>query len=137
MAGHSHFPQNIDKIVSSKNKKTGVWQRKTDSEVEQVKQKLRSSSFNVIMPIGIFIFGLIASYSFIPETQNKIIYCIILPLCLFIITYLYQIFSGRALASSPTFKICNKCHKEDRIGLKECSCGGRYEPPEFYNFIDE
>ena len=137
MVGRPHFPTNIDKVVSSKNQKKGVWQRKTDSEIEKVKQKLRSSSFNLVMPSAIFFIGFITCFVFIPKIPNKLIYCFIVPLFFSIVTYAYQIFSGRALASNPSFKVCNKCCKEDRIGLKECSCGGFYEPPEFYGFIED
>ena len=64
MVGRPHFPTNIDKVVSSKNQKKGVWQRKTDSEIEKVKQKLRSSSFNLVMPSAIFFIGFITCFVF-------------------------------------------------------------------------
>ncbi len=130
-----HFPRNIDKILSPKDKKKGVWERKTDSEVEMVKEKLRKSSFNLTMPICIIFLSLFVCLYSMGNVQNRLL-VLIVPSFLFCFTIGYQVYIGRPLASSPSFKICNKCFKEDRTGLNECPCGGLYEPPEFYNFIE-
>lgn len=137
MAGHPSFPRNIEKVFEAKTKKSGVWKRKDDHEIEEVKRKLRSSSFSIVMPIGVFIIVFFPCYLFIPVSPNKIIYCFIISLILFISTYVYQIFNGRSLANSSSYKVCNKCFKEDRIGLRECPCGGLYEPAEFFDFIEK
>lgn len=138
MPGHPYPPWNIDKILTSKKKKNGVWKRNSNLEIENVKIKLRNSSFtNLTMPLPASIVVLLLCMDLMPKSSSKLTYCIVIPLVVFVIIYGYQIFSGRSLASRPSFKVCNKCFKEDYIGLEKCPCGGTLEPPEFYTFIEE
>jgi hypothetical protein len=140
-------PSNMGKILEPKVKKKGKWERKSDSDIDNVKDKLRKASFiNITMPLSVFIVVLFAFLAItsrsttFPKAQlipYRSYICILISLFISLLTYVYQIFTGRALASSPSFKICNKCFKEDYIGLKECPCGGILEPPEFYTFIEE
>lgn len=131
------IPHNIDKILASKIKKQGIWQRKTDSEIEKVKRELRKSSlFNMTMPLGIFFAVMLICILFLPKFSHRLIYCIFASLLSLIFTYGYQLYRGRSLALSQPFKICNQCFKEDYIGLKKCACGGTLESAEFYTFIE-
>ncbi len=139
-------PRNMDKILEPKIKKSGAWQRKPDSEIEIIKVKLRRSSFvNPIMPLSTFIILLGVLFAVTSKSRTfpqahlmpyRSPICISIAIFVSVVTYVYQIFKGRALASSPSFKVCNKCFEEDRIGLKMCPCGGTLEPPEFYSFIE-
>ncbi|MGC9196639.1 MAG: hypothetical protein ACP5IL_14480 [Syntrophobacteraceae bacterium] len=140
-------PSNLGKILTPKVKKNGKWQRKSNFDIENIKIKFRKSSFtNITMPLSAGIVVLIVllaitsrspTFPHAPLIPYRSYICILISLSVFVLTYIYQIFTGRALASSPSFKVCNKCFKEDYAGLRECPCGGILEPPEFYTFIEE
>ncbi|MFZ2633892.1 MAG: hypothetical protein WA081_19355 [Desulfosalsimonadaceae bacterium] len=138
MVGHPHFPSNIDKILESKNKLVGTWERKTESEIEVAKTKLKKSSYSLVMPVGLFIVSLMGS-CFLLNAIGKLnlLYCLLFSIVISFASLFLQIYKGRSLVSSSSFMVCNKCFTEDRLGLKQCYCGGDYEPQEFYNFIEK
>ncbi len=114
------------------------WERKSDIEVTKMKEQLKKSSYSPTFPIGSFIIAFLLCHFFIFKLEMATLkYKLICSFIAFILAYTFQIFKGRSFAKSPSFKICNKCHNEDRIGRKECGCGGEFESPEFYNFIEE
>ena len=35
-----------------------------------------------------------------------------------------QLINGKSLIGKPKPTLCNKCYREDNLGLKKCDCGG-------------
>jgi hypothetical protein len=138
MAGGPYIPVNIDKILGPKKKRIGVWQRKSESEIKAIQEQINKSANSMVMPIGVSIIsGFTCHITMNMISHSKILYCIASSIFAFIFTFIVQRIKGRALALSPRIKICNKCLKEDWIGLKRCHFGGTMESPEFYNFIEK
>lgn len=130
----ANFPKNIN---AAEKKKTGNWKRKTESEIHEIQKKIKKSAYNLTMPLGILsILFLIVYVAKDVIRQEYKIYCYLLPVLAFIITFLLQIAKGRSLGNSPRIKICNKCLKEDWLNLNRCPCGGELEPSEYYDFIE-
>ncbi len=138
MLGRPNIPHNIYKIFDRKKEQVGVWERKPDTEVREIEKEIKESSHDLIMPFGMLgvSFAACIFIACIIDNFNALL-CLLIPIIVGISTYKIQIYKGRSLAGNPRFKICNKCSKEDWIGLKECTCGGVLEPPEFYNFIEK
>lgn len=138
MAGGPYIPANIDKILGPKKKRIGVWQRKSESEIKAVQEQINKSANSLVMPIGVsLISGFTCHITMNMISHINLSYCIASAIIAFFITFIVQKLKGRSLSSSPRIRICNKCHREDWIGLKHCHCGGMMEPPEFYNFIEK
>jgi hypothetical protein len=110
----------------------GEWKRKSEPEISKIKKQLKRSSYSPVMPIGVFIIVIATLYVFLRDTTNGGVLTVISSLVSFGITYLVQIVKGRSLVHMQRFKICNKCHRKDDIGLTKCFCGGIYEPQEYY-----
>jgi hypothetical protein len=134
---HSSTPSNIHKMLEPKNIKNGSWQRKPDAEIKEIKKELEKSTSNILMPIGAFILSYYTCHAVMPPISHRVLYNILISILMSFITYGYQRFIGKSLASSPSFKICSNCYREDRIGLKKCFCGGVFEPPEFFGFVEK
>lgn len=138
MAGHPAFPHNIDKILGPKKKKVGIWVRKPEAEIASAMAELKKSSFSPTMPITVLILALfISNLAFNRLGKSGFLFGLTISISVSILTYLCQIFTGRSFSLSPSIKICNNCFKEDRIGLKSCTCGGIFEPPDYYDFIEK
>ncbi len=130
----SNFPKNIN---DPKKKLIGEWKRKTESEIYEAQKEIQKSAYNLVMPLGVLIVLFFLVYVAKDAISQKyLVYCYLLPIFAFILTFLLQIIRGRSFGNSPRIKICEKCLKEDWLGQKRCHCGGTMEPPEFYNFIE-
>ena len=137
MAGHPAFPHNIDKILGPKKKRIGIWVRKPEAEIASIKAKLKKSSYSLTMPITVLILALfISNLAFNQLGKSGFLFGLIISISASILTYISQRIIGRSFSLSPSYKICNNCFKEDRIGLKSCTCGGIFEPPDYYDFIE-
>ncbi|MDM8549885.1 hypothetical protein QUF72_07405 [Desulfobacterales bacterium HSG2] len=119
--------------METKKKRCGVWERKSESEIDVAEKEIGKSAYSLVMPLWILIISFFALGMISP---NKI-HCLFFSILLFIATYLLQICNGRSFASSPSLKICNKCMKENWLDVKNCYCGGKLEPSEYYNFIEK
>ena len=150
------FELRLMKDSRFKKRPKGSWERKAETALIEIKKKLKKSSFSLTLPIALFIIIFLTIYfyfvfsdlpndrrlwtfiSLFPSLRpNDIILLIFVPSLVSGAAYIFQIVNGRSYAKSPKFKICNKCYNEDLIGRKECGCGGEFEPPDFYNFIEE
>ncbi len=120
-----------------KKRPKGTWERKSEVEIEEIKKQIKKSSFSLVFPLCFFVPTFLILLRATIEHPSILKYLIILPILVFLIAYVSQIIYGRSMVGSPRFKICNKCYNEDLIGRKECSCGGEFEPPDFFNFIEE
>jgi hypothetical protein len=115
----------------------GRWERKPDIEANEISKHLKKSSYDPTLPIGTLIISFLALYGILGDKPNALTSIIIFSLIVSFFTFVAQRIKGRSLVKSPNFKICNKCFKEDTLGLKECNCGGVFEPPGLYIFIEE
>ncbi len=97
---------------------------------------MRKSSFSPEFPATLSVIIFLTILLAYEDVFNDLI-IIFVPLSVFVAAYIFQIFYGRSFAKSPRFTICNKCYNEDSIGRKECGCGGKFESPDFFNFIEE
>jgi invasion protein IalB len=68
MVNGPYIPANIDKILGSKKKRIGVWQRKSKSEIKAVQEQIKKSSNSLVMPIGV---SLISGFTYY-MTMNMI-----------------------------------------------------------------
>jgi hypothetical protein len=111
-----------------------MWKRKSEDEIVEIKKQLRRSSFDLTMPIGVLIISFLCICFVFSRYRhpNAFEYGIIVSFSSFIITLILQYINGRSLIGKPRIKICSQCHREDKLRLKECNCGGTYEPLEFY-----
>ena len=122
------------KTFRKKNKSPGKWIRRPEGEIIATKKILRKSSFSPTMPIGVFFLSFIFVMAITGDSLIDIaLFCSLLASGL---TYIVQISRGRSLAKSPVIKICSDCQKESYLGLKKCSCGGTYEPPEYFTYVE-
>jgi Flp pilus assembly protein TadB len=110
----------------------GQWQRRSEDEIAQIEKQLKKSAYSPVMPIGVFIVVFAALYVFLRDISNGAVLTTISALFFLCSTYLIQIAKGRSLVNKQKHKICNKCLREDDIGLTVCFCGGIYEPQEYY-----
>jgi hypothetical protein len=141
MAGHPYIPSNIERILAPKKvvkRPPGDWKRKTETEISDIKRRLKRSSFDLTMPIGLALcvtspLIVIGIFNYFDLEIIKASFKIFLPIS--VITLLCQIISGRSFVKRPKIKICNNCHRETELNLKKCHCGGLYEPPEFYVYV--
>ncbi len=120
-----------------KKRPKGTWERKLEIEVEEIKKQIKKSSFNLEFPLCILILSFLLLFPGTRSDPNFMKYSIVISFIAFSIAYVCQLIKGRAIVRSPRFKVCNKCKKEDLLGRKECGCGGEFEPPDFFNFIEE
>ncbi len=118
-------------------KTDGELHRKSEAEIEIVKQHLKKTSYSPTMPFSVFIISFLALYGILGGRQNAMIYTLSASSFAFVLTYSIQIVKGSSLIGRPNRKICSKCFKADYIGLKKCVCGGVYEPIDFYNYIEK
>lgn len=127
------------KYNSDRNKRNKEkWIRKPNDEIIKIKTQLRSSSYDIRMPVSVLIITFIGTI-FVFERYNHpnaFKYSLSSSLAAFLITYIYQFFYGRSLIGKPKITICNNCNRENNLGGKKCHCGGTYEPVEFYK-LDE
>lgn len=143
MAGHPYIPSNIGRILEPKKvekRPPGNWKRKLEAEILKERKILRKSSFDLVMPTGL---GLCLSmpfvlsgiyFSFDPEILKASLKVFIL---IFSITFVCQVISGRSFVKRPKIKICNNCYRENDLNMKKCACGGVFEPPEFYVYVEK
>ena len=142
MWGGLYIPSNIDKILATKNSAElppGDWERRAEAEIYEIKKYLRRSSLDLTMPIGLalcvtspfIVIGILDNFDL-----EMIVVALKISLPLLVITLLCQVVSGRSFVKRPKIEICNKCHKENDLNLKKCHCGGLYEPPEFYVYVE-
>ena len=134
-----HNPLREMQRPSAAERAAGFWVRRPESDIQAIKKTIRKSSFDPTMPVLLAFF--ISSY----WTANVVLFLffgVFLKSALvvgtkiyavtFLIVYLLQILRGRSFMKGVKFRICNKCQREDTLGMKTCSCGGRYEPPEYF-----
>jgi len=120
------------KEVSPKGKYREAWKRKPEEEIIKIKKQLRRSSFNLTMPIAVLIITFITLGSIIEKNNIAFEYAFIIPISSFFVVLIIQLIKGKSLIGKPKPTLCNKCYREDNLGLKKCGCGGSYEPMEFY-----
>lgn len=135
--GGPYFVSNLMKDTRFKKRPKGTWERKSNEEIELVKKRLRKSSFNFTFPLaaGCFLFlCFILSDVDSLKSTSILLLAFIVP---FSVVMAAQIHRGRSFVRTPSFKVCNKCFKENNLGFSECSCGGIFETHEFYNFKEE
>jgi hypothetical protein len=108
-----------------------IWQRKSDIEIVIIKDEIRKSSFDLKIPLAVFCISIFITLLFIPyfSAGIQLLGC----MSLAILTFLFQVLTGRSFQGKDNFQICNKCFSEDRLGNKKCFCGGLFEPYNFYN----
>ena len=123
---------NIKAFLHPRKRQPGKWERKSESEIESIQKELKKTIFNPWMPAVMFVF----SFCTYCLCHANLTVAFLISMVVLAATFLIQLKNGRSLAMSPSFKICKKCLKEDRIGLKICPCGGTLEPPEYYHFIE-
>ena len=107
-------------------------ERRSEAEIKIIKKRLKQSSYNLTMPISVFVLSFAALYGALGDKPNSLTIIMSASLLAFGLTYLIQILNGRSFAGSSSGRICDKCFKKDYIGLKQCACGGIYEPAVFY-----
>jgi uncharacterized membrane protein len=113
------------------------WVRKPDDEIITVKRQLRRSSLDLTMPFAVLIIVFLGiAYVFAKTGYPKTFtYAITFPIYSFFGTLVLQYINGRSFVGRDNFKICNSCQREDRLGNKTCSCGGTFEPFDFYSEV--
>jgi hypothetical protein len=126
-----------------------MWQRKQESEIRIIKQKLKESVFNLSYPLIILVVGTpmgfigralgLSKTIIVPQGFTLInfiqtfIITIIITIIIALLVLLFQILTGRSLELFNSYwKMCDKCKKEISSISKKCKCGGSLEPIEFY-----
>lgn len=133
-------------ILPEHKAKKNMWKRKKENEIQKIKQEMRKSSFNLcysLLTIAIgtpllFIsraLGLSRNIlSPLGFTIENFVESSIATVLIALLIFLFQIATGRSIEHfNYHWKVCNNCNKEKRSISKTCSCGGIFEPIEFYD----
>lgn len=123
-----------------------MWKRKSDFEIEEVKNQFKKKARSPKYPIIGSVIGFIVvffTYGFtgtkygekVTDFGEAFKLAAMITFVLFPILYFAQIRFGRPIDMN-TFSICKKCLKSNHNGDKTCSCGGQFEPEQFYKTVD-
>ncbi len=121
-----------------------MWVRKKENEINEAIRIKKIKRFNPLIPLILSIF--FAFFSVLYELDFSPFFFFLIGS--FIIIYAGQVFFNNIgfffswFVGSPSdqdsFDICSSCFTiKPTITEKACSCGGEFEPIEFYDWIEE
>jgi len=127
----------VKRETKDSHKKTGIWERKSKSEIVSVQERIKDSAFSIFLPSGISLVSFsVLCFVFTKTFNHGVLYSLLASSGLFCIAYCLQIMYGQSITPASGLKICDRCLDKKRAVSNNCSCGGCMEPLAFYQFVE-